>query len=103
MVFLAISSGITKVMLMPQEVEFFGAYGFSNPILILFGASQLIGGFLLIFAQLRVAGALIIGTTFLISLVLLVLAANILFSVLTIVAMWLLGLIIRTTINTSSG
>ena len=44
LMFLAISSGATKISLMPQEVEVFGKYGFSNPLLILFGATQLIGG-----------------------------------------------------------
>ncbi|WP_126454745.1 hypothetical protein [Sulfuriflexus mobilis] len=36
LVFLAASSGVTKIMLMPQDVEFFGNYGFTNPILMLF-------------------------------------------------------------------
>jgi len=40
--FLALSSGVTKVMLMPQDVEFFGKYGFSDPILMLYGAVQLL-------------------------------------------------------------
>jgi len=37
LVFLAISSGITKIMLMQQDLEFFGNYGFTNPILITYG------------------------------------------------------------------
>ena len=48
LVLLAISSGITKIFLMPQDVEFFGKYGFTNPILIVYGAVQIIGGVLLI-------------------------------------------------------
>jgi hypothetical protein len=34
---LAVSSGITKILLMPQDVNFFGKFGFSDPILIAFG------------------------------------------------------------------
>jgi len=33
LVVLAVASGITKIMLMEQEVEFFGQYGFSNLLL----------------------------------------------------------------------
>ena len=49
--FLAISSGITKVMLMPRDVDFFGQYGFSGTILVIYGTVQLIGGFLLPFSK----------------------------------------------------
>lgn len=34
LVFLAVLSGVTKIMLMPQDVAFFGAYGFFGPILM---------------------------------------------------------------------
>jgi hypothetical protein len=38
LVLLAISSGATKIMLMQQDVEFFGNYGFTNSMLITYGA-----------------------------------------------------------------
>jgi len=44
LVFFAIASGVAKVMLMQQDVDFFGQYGFSNFILIVFGAVHLLGG-----------------------------------------------------------
>ena len=53
---LAVSSGITKILLMPQDVNFFGKYGFSDPILIAFGSVQLLGGLLLVFTKTRFAG-----------------------------------------------
>ncbi len=53
---LAVSSGITKILLMPQDVDFFGKYGFSNPLLIAYGSVQLLGGFLLAFTKTRFAG-----------------------------------------------
>lgn len=99
LVFLAISSGVTKITLMQQDVEFFGKYGFSNPILIAFGATQLIGGVLLPFKKARFAGAAIVAITFLVSLVLLLLEGNIPVSIVTIVAMLLLGMVMKRSWN----
>ena len=65
---LAVLSGVTKITLMPNEVEFFGQYGFSNPMLIAFGAAQLIGGILLPWKKTRFAGAAVVAVTFLVSL-----------------------------------
>ena len=76
LVLLAVSSGITKIMLMPQELEFFGKYGFSNPLLITFGFVQLVGGVLLMISKSRLYGAVIVAITFIISLVLLVMDNN---------------------------
>lgn len=71
-VFLAISSGITKIMLLPQDVDFFGRYGFGNLTLIIFGVVQLVGGVLLVLAKFRLFGAILVGLTFVVSLALLV-------------------------------
>lgn len=95
LVFLAISSGMTKITLMQQDVEFFGQYGFSNPILIAFGATQLLGGLLLPFRKTRFTGAAIVAITFLVSLVLLLLEGNIPVSIITLVAMLLLGMVMK--------
>ena len=95
LMFLAISSGVTKIALMQQDVDFFGKYGFSNPILIAFGATQLIGGFLLPFKRTRFSGAAIVAMTFLISLVMLLMEGNIPVSIATIVATLLLGMVMK--------
>jgi hypothetical protein len=95
LVFLAVSSGATKIALMPQDVEFFGKYGFSNPTLIGFGATQLTGGILLPFRKTRFAGAAIVAITFLVSLVLLLLEGNVPVSIGTAVATLLLGVIMK--------
>jgi len=81
--FLAITSGITKVILMKQDVDFFGKYGFSDPILMFYGAVQLIGGILLPFKKTRLIGAVVIAITFAISLVVLLLEGNIPVSIVT--------------------
>lgn len=91
--FLAISSGITKVMLMQQDIDFFGKYGFSNPMLIFFGAVQLIGGSLLPFKKTRFIGAAVVAITFIISLVMLLLDGNIPVSVVTLFATVMLGMV----------
>ncbi|MCP5089916.1 MAG: hypothetical protein GY949_03230 [Gammaproteobacteria bacterium] len=92
---LAISSGITKVMLLPQDVDFFGRYGFSNSILIAFGATQRIGGALLPFSKTRFVGAAIVAITFVVSLALLVMDGNIPVSIVTFVMTLLLGVVMK--------
>ncbi len=93
--FLAVSAGMTKIVLMQQDVEFFGRYGFSNPMLIAFGAVQLIGGILLPFKKTRFTGAAIVASTFLASLVILLMDGNIPVSIVTIVATLALGAVMK--------
>lgn len=93
--FLAISSGITKVILLQQDVEFFGRYGFSNRILVAYGVVQLIGGVLLPFNKTRFVGAAIVAITFLVSLVVLLMDGNIPVSIATIIMTLLLGVVMK--------
>ena len=90
---LAVFSGATKIALVQQDVEFFGKYGFSNPMLIAFGAAQFTGGLLMSFRKSRFSGAAIVAITFLVSLVLLLIDGNIPVSVVTAVATLLLGIV----------
>ena len=78
---------------MQQEVEFFGKYGFSNPMLVAFGATQLIGGVLMPFRKTRFSGAAIVAITFLVSLLLLLMDGNLTVSIVTAVATLLLGIV----------
>ena len=93
LIFLAVSSGVTKVALMQQDVEFFGKYGFSNPILIIYGLVQILGGIMLMLKKTRFVGAAIVAITFLISLVVLLMEGNIPVSIVTVIATILLGVI----------
>ncbi len=102
LVFLATSSGVTKIMLIPQDVEFFGNYGFTNPILILYGTSQLIGGIMLIIQKTRFAGAIIIAITFAISAIVLILAEKFGFTIFTFIALLMLGVVIKQSLNKQS-
>ncbi|NKB32891.1 MAG: hypothetical protein GKR91_07315 [Pseudomonadales bacterium] len=97
LVLLSVSSGVTKVLLMEQDVEFFGSYGFTNPILITFGALQILGGLMLLISKLRLAGALLVSVTFIISLVVLVLEQSIVPGLLTLISLALLAYLIRQT------
>ena len=92
---LAVLSGMTKILLMPADVEFFGRYGFSSPILIAFGAVQLIGGILLPFRKTRFVGAAIVASTFLASFVILLIDGNTPVSIVTLIATVLLVVVMR--------
>ena len=97
LIFLSVSSGVTKIMLMPQETEFFGKYGFNNLLLITFGVSQVLGGALMVIQKMRIYGAILVIITFGISLLLLMLESNYAVSVITLIAMALLGVVIKQT------
>ena len=95
LVFLAVSSGLTKVLLIQQDVDFFGQYGFTNPILIAYGVVQVVGGILLLLPKTRVFGAGIVAITFLISAVVLGLAGQTLMLIVTLLCVGLLFLVGR--------
>lgn len=99
LIFLAIASGLAKITLMQQDVDFFGKYGFSKPLLIIFGATQLLGGVLLPFRKTRFFGAAIVATTFVVSLALLIAEGNIPVSIITLVATLLLGMVMKQSWN----
>lgn len=92
---LAVSSGIAKLMLIQQDVDFFGRYGFSNAGLMAFGTAQLIGGVLMPFKQSRFVGAAVVAITFLVSLVLLLIDGNISVSLATLLMTLLLGVVMK--------
>ena len=95
LVLLAVSSGAAKIVLLQQDVDFFGKYGFSNWLLIAFGVAQLLGGLLMVVSKTRLAGAVVVATTFLVSLALLLVEGNIPVSIVTTVAILLLGTVIK--------
>ena len=99
LVLLAVSSGVAKILLMVQEVAFFGAYGFTNAMIIAFGATQLIGGFLLVFHKSRLIGAALVGITFAISAILLVMDGNFPLAVITVAMMVLLFWVVKESVT----
>ncbi|MFT6267142.1 MAG: hypothetical protein ACJAWS_003309 [Oleiphilaceae bacterium] len=93
LVFLAMSWGTNKVMLMQQDVAFFGAYGFTHSTLIIYGIIQLTGDFLLALRKTRALGALVVAITFTISWVMLFILGNVLISIITLICIVLLGFV----------
>ncbi len=99
LIFLAISAGITKIMLLQQDVDFFGKYGFTDPILIVYGVVQLIAGILLLLPKTRIAGASLVAITFLISAVVLAMDDNIPVTIVTLIFILLSGFIVKQSLN----
>jgi hypothetical protein len=92
---LAIASGLAKITLMQNDVDFFGRYGFSAPMLIAFGAAQLIGGILMPWKKTRFAGATVVAGTFLVSLAILLIDGNVPVTVVTAIATLLLFVVMK--------
>ena len=84
LVLLSVTSGITKVIQMPEELKFFRDVGFSSTILVMFGVAQLVGGVLLISPKMRKLGAIIVGVTFGISTILIFKSGNAAFGLFSI-------------------
>jgi hypothetical protein len=86
-------------MLIQQEVEFFGPYGFTNPILVAFGLIQLVGALLLPLPKIRIIGAFIISITFLISAAILLMSGNIPMAFITLAFVLLAAFIAKQSFN----
>lgn len=99
LVFLAIASGIAKIMLLEQEVATFSEYGFSNTLLMAFGIAQLLGGLLLIFPGSRLAGMVIVALTFIVSALVLFLSNNIIMACITIFVVLALAVVTKKSLN----
>jgi len=95
LMFLAIASGIAKISLTPHDVEFFGSYGFTEPVLITFGCVQLLGGILLAFPKSRITGAAVVATTFAVSAVMLLMAGKYTVTLITLLFILASGFIIK--------
>jgi len=96
---LAFASAIVKIMLVPLEVEFYSAHGFTNSGLIVFGAIQLVGGLLAIAPKIRWLGSLILAISFLVSAVLILKSGNIPFGLVALVFVAFACLITKQSFN----
>jgi hypothetical protein len=97
LIFLAVSSGISKIVLMQQDVDFFGKFGFATSVLVAFGFAQLVGGLLMIAPKTRIPGTVVVAISFLISAVLLFLDGNYIVAAITLIATAGLAWILRST------
>lgn len=67
LILLSLATGMTKLILLPEEVELFAHAGFSNKMTFAFGLLQVTGGLLLIFKSSRSYGAVIMLVTFVVA------------------------------------
>ena len=99
LVFLSGSSGFAKLLLVQQDVDFFGKYGINTSGVLFFGAAQLAGAVMLVFPKTRLSGVALVAITFLISVALLVLDGNVPFAVFTAIALLLLLYLARASLD----
>lgn len=94
-VLLGLGSGTSKVMLLPDEVAFFGKTGLTDVGIQIFGAIQIIGSLMLPFQKGRFLGSLILIVTFLFSTVLILMSGNISFGIFSILPIALIILLLK--------
>ncbi len=106
LVLLSMVSGAAKALLVPEDVEFFGRYGFGTMALIGFGALQLVGGLLMVFARTRVPGSSLVAITFLVSSALLLHSGSLAMGTVSLLVTALVGAVafqsLRTGANTNA-
>ena len=85
LVVLGLSAGLAKALRMPQEVEFFGKLGLSEPMLISFGVVQVLSALLLTGAPTRLAGACILGATLLLSVAMILMTGQVAFALVSLI------------------
>jgi len=81
----SIVAGSAKVMQIPQEVEFLTALGFTITLILFFGMIQITGGILLLIPKIRLLGAAVVLTGFMISAGLVFMSGNIKFGLISLV------------------
>jgi hypothetical protein len=94
-VLLGLGSGIAKVMLLPDEVAFFGKTGLTELGIQILGTIQMIAALMLPFRKACLLGGFILGITFLISTALIFTSGKVFFGMFSILPIALLVLILR--------
>ena len=97
LIFLALAAGMSKILLLPREVEFFATYEITPWMIKSFGVLQVVGGLLMAGFRTRVIGALLVALTFLISAILLFVAGDYPLAAVTTLCVFLLIAIIKIT------
>lgn len=100
-VLLSVAAGLAKVMEAPQEVEFLQSVGLSTPLIILFGLIQIVAAVLLVSQKTRMVGASLAALAFAVSSVLIFVAGNLSFGLVSILPVLLACIIIYQTSKTA--
>ena len=82
---LSIAAGLAKVMQTQQEMEFLQGVGMGTSLIVVFGLAQISGGVLLVPAKTRLIGAVLAASAFLVSTVMIFVAGNVGFGLISII------------------
>lgn len=82
---ISVAAGAAKIMQMEQEIDFFKQAGLDAFVVRPFGLFQLAGALLAIFPKTRISGTVIIGLAFLLSAILIFIAGNLVFGLISLV------------------
>lgn len=91
---LSIAAGLAKVMQTPQEMEFLQGFGMSSAMIVAFGLVQVLGGVLLVPRKTRLPGAVLATLALVVSTVLIFIAGNLVFGLVSMLPIALACVII---------
>jgi hypothetical protein len=92
---LGVAAGIAKMLQSPQEMAFFqGQLGFSAEAIMAFGLLQFVAGAMLIFKKTRLLGAALLGVTLLLSSIVIFMAGEISFGVVSLIPVLMADLVV---------
>lgn len=92
---LGVAAGVAKMLQTPQEMAFFQEQlGFSAEAIMAFGLLQFVSGAMLIFKKTRLVGAALLGLTLLLSSVVIFMAGNTGFAVVSLIPVLMADLVV---------
>lgn len=95
LIILGISSGIAKIMRIPQEMEFFHEeMGFSVTIIVALGIAQVAAAILMLVPRSRTAGAVVLVATLIFSTVVIFMSGNNNFGLFSMIPILMCGVVI---------
>lgn len=97
LILLSLSSGVAKVLRLPQEVGFFEGAGMTAPGLVAFGLVQVAAGLLMTLRRWRIMGAALAAVTFAVSAGLIFRDGQTAFGVVSLVPVLAAGFVVRHT------
>ena len=92
---LGVAAGIAKMLETPQEIAFFQEQmGFSAEAIMAFGLLQFVAGVMLVFKKTRMVGAALLGITLLLSSVVIFMAGETAFGLVSLIPVLMADLVI---------
>ena len=97
LVLLGAAAGFAKITQAPPEVAFFQGLGLGTIVVIALGVLQLVSAVLLIFESRRHIGAILLGVTFSLSVIMILMTGQVGFALVSIIPVLMAGLVIYDT------